>query len=108
MTGRMLRATAVFCGCGSLFVALSCTRPAPPLDLLSWDPEDDQRKIASYYAKEASALRQKAALISEQADTYALLFGLDSEWATSARLLAEFYQRKADEQERLASQHLPR
>ncbi|GKS56977.1 hypothetical protein YTPLAS18_05040 [Nitrospira sp.] len=105
MKWRMARKLVVVLGYGGVLVALSCTRPATPLDLLSWDPNDDQRKIASYYAKEAATLRQKAALVSEQATAYGLLFGRDSEWATSARLLAEFYLSKADEQERLANQH---
>ena len=106
MRSWMVRALVVVWGCSGFLGTFSCARPAAPLDLISEDPAHDQRLIAAYYEKEAATLRQKAALVSEQAAAYALLFGPDSEWASGARLLAEFYHSKADERSRLASQHL--
>ena len=41
-----------------------------------------------------------------RAFVYERVFGADSDWVTSARLLAQFYENSAREQERQANWHL--
>jgi hypothetical protein len=85
---------------------LGCVRTPAPLDLTSSDPFQDQWKIAGYYRHEAALFRTKADELSQRTAVYERLFGADSEWVTGARLLAQFYEDAALEQERLASLHL--
>jgi len=92
-----------------LFVAvagLGCARTSTPLDLTSTDPSQDQRKIASYHTQEAAVLRSKAEELSQQVLVYERLFGDESEWVSGTRLLVQFYENAAKEQERLADWHL--
>jgi len=85
---------------------LSCTRSPGPLDLTSQDPSQDQRKIASYHTQQAVLLRLKAEELSQRVLVYEHLFGGESEWVSGARLLVQFYEEAAKEQERLADWHL--
>lgn len=66
------------------------------------NPSHDGRKIATYHANQADTLRKKAEDISEQATAYERLFGTDSEWVAGARLLSQYYEEEAKEQEQLA------
>jgi hypothetical protein len=70
------------------------------------DPDQDHRKIAAYYRHEAVVSRQKAEESTHRAGVYERLFGRESEWVTGTRLLAQFYEEAAREQERLARRHL--
>jgi len=83
-----------------------CARTTTPLDLTSPDSSQDQRKIASYHSREAVLFRLKAEEFSQHVVVYERLFGPDSEWAAGARLLVQFYEDAAKEQERLADWHL--
>ena len=85
---------------------LSCARNTAPLDLTSPDSSQDQRKIASYHSREAVLFRSKAEEFAQRIVVYERLFGPDSEWVTGARLLLQFYEDAAKEQERLADWHL--
>ena len=85
---------------------LGCVRGSAPLDLTSLDPAQDQWKIAGYHSREAVILRLKADELSQRVVVYERLFGHDSEWATGTRLLVQFYEDAAKEQERLAGLHL--
>lgn len=88
------------------FAALGCARASAPLDLTSPDPNYDQNKIAGYYSREAVFFRLKAHEFAQRVLVYEGLFGVDSEWVKGARLLAQFYEDAAQEQDRLAGLHL--
>lgn len=86
--------------------ALGCVRGSAPLDLNSFDPTQDQWKIAGYHSREAAIFRLKADELSQRVMVYERLFGRDSEWAMGTRLLVQFYEDAAKEQEHLAGRHL--
>ena len=91
---------------GVLLVS-GCTRgPRAVLDPVSRDPGQDHWAIASYYSHEAAMSRQQAEELTHRAMVYEGLFGRESEWVTSTRLLAQFYKESASEQDRLADLHL--
>lgn len=77
-----------------------------PLDLQTLDREADQWRIASYYSQQAMQMRQIAQDLRNRADRYAQLFGQDSEWVTSSRLLAEYYEETAQQMDDLAQTHM--
>jgi hypothetical protein len=77
-----------------------------PLDLNTVDPDYDQWKVAMFHQNEATLLRQKADNVLAQIGHYERLFGPESDWVKGARLLAQFYQEMAQEQDRLADLHL--
>ena len=91
---------------GVLLVS-GCTRgPRAVLDPVSRDPGQDHWAIASYYSHEAAMSRQQAEELTHRAMIYEGLFGRESEWVTGTRLLAQFYEEAAREEEQLASRHL--
>jgi hypothetical protein len=90
----------------AMVTALGCVRAPAPLDLASSDPFQDQWKIAGYYRHEASLFRLKADELQQRVAVYERLFGADSEWVMGTRLLAQYYEEAAQEQERLANLHL--
>lgn len=104
--GRRCKRAGLFVLLAMMVAGLSCARPPGPLDLTSQDPSQDQRKIASYHTQQAVALRLKAEELSQRVLVYERLFGGESEWVSGARLLVQFYEDEAKEQERLADWHL--
>jgi hypothetical protein len=72
-------------------------------DLTSSDPSKDQ---AQFYYQEAMRFRQMADDLSHRALMYERLFGPKSDWVEGTRLLAQFYEDAAIEQERMAARHL--
>ncbi len=86
--------------------ALGCITTSAPLNLTSLEPTADQRKIADYYRQDAVFFRLKAREMAERIETYQALFGADSEWVTGARLLAQFYEHSAIDQDHQALMHL--
>jgi hypothetical protein len=84
---------------------IGCANTAQELDLSSYDPGQDQTKIAHYHAQEAVRLRQKSEELLNRAALYERLFGTDSDWVKGARLLAESYEEGAREHERMAGRH---
>ena len=80
--------------------------PAAPLDATSLDPGQDHWTIAAYYRREAAVSRHKADELANRAVVYERLFGRESDWVTGTRLLAQFYEEAAREQDRLAGLHL--
>ena len=50
--------------------------------------------------------RQQAEELTHRAMVYEGLFGRESEWVTGTRLLAQFYEEAAHEEEQLANRHL--
>ena len=80
--------------------------PAAPLDMTALNPGHDQGRVATYYRHEAVVSRQQAEELSHRAVVYEGLFGRESEWVTSTRLLVQFYKDTASEQDRLADLHL--
>lgn len=88
-----------------MLVVVGCHRPDTPLSLNNFDPLQDQQFIVEQYLREAALMKQKAKDLRLQAERYAQLFGPDSEWATSATLLANFYEKEAEEREQLAVLH---
>ncbi|MEO8325544.1 MAG: hypothetical protein ABI618_06825 [Nitrospirota bacterium] len=88
-----------------LLVCVGCQGPDTPLDFNSLDPSQDQQFIANQYRRQAALMKQKAEDMKIKAERYAQLFGPDSEWATSARLLGQFYEKEAQNRERLAIRH---
>lgn len=96
----MIPLTTVAC------TALGCVSTTTPLDLTSLDPETDQRKIADYHRQDAVFFRLKARELAERIVAYQGLFGADSEWVNGARLLAQFYENAANDQDHQALMHL--
>ncbi|MCA9452007.1 MAG: hypothetical protein H6750_17765 [Nitrospiraceae bacterium] len=88
-----------------LWVCVGCGSPHAPLDLNSFDPSQDQQFIADQYRRQAALMKQTAEDLKSKAERYAQLFGADSEWATSAKLLEKFYEQEAQNRERLAILH---
>jgi hypothetical protein len=76
------------------------------LDLGSQDSEQDHWAIASYYSREAALSRQQAEEMINRVAIYERLFGPESDWVAGTRLLVQFYEEEAREQERLADLHL--
>ena len=69
------------------------------------DPSQDQWKIAEFYSREATSLRQKAEELFARTLVYERLFGSNSDWVAGTRLLAQSYEEAAREHERLADKH---
>lgn len=91
---------------GFLLVS-GCTRgPTAVLDPASRDPGQDHWAIASYYSRQATVSRQQAEALTNRVAVYERLFGRESDWVTGTRLLAQFYDEAAREQDRLADLHL--
>ncbi|MDR4494331.1 MAG: hypothetical protein AB7P17_14130 [Nitrospirales bacterium] len=88
-----------------LLLCVGCQSPHTPLDLNSFDPSLDQQFIADQYLRQVVLMKQKVEDLRVQAERYAQLFGPDSEWATSAKLLENFYAREVKNRERLAILH---
>jgi hypothetical protein len=84
---------------------VGCQGPQVPIDLNSFDPSQDQQFIADLYRRQAALMKQKAEDLKIKAERYSQLFGPDSEWATSAKLLQNFYEKEAQNRERLAIRH---
>jgi hypothetical protein len=76
------------------------------LELTTYDPTDDHRKIAAYYSLEAVRFRQAAEELSIRVSLYEELFGSTSDWVTGTRLLAQSYDNQAKEHEQKAREHL--
>lgn len=89
-----------------LGTTLGCVATSTPLDLTSLDPATDQRKIANYHRQDADFFRLKARELAERIAAYQSLFGGDSEWVNGARLLAQFYEDAAIDQDHQALLHL--
>jgi hypothetical protein len=88
-----------------LMLNFGCGRQAVVQDMSSADPSHDQWAIAALYSREAATMRQKAEDLSQQALKYEQLFGPDSDWVSGARLLARYYEERAQELERLSEEH---
>ncbi|MCS6292425.1 MAG: hypothetical protein H8J66_05070 [Nitrospira sp.] len=86
--------------------AIGCVSVPTPLNLTSLDPAADQRKIADYYRQDALFLRLKAREMAERIVTYQGLFGAESEWVNGARLLEQFYENTAKDQDHQTLLHL--
>ena len=82
-----------------------CGNTAAVFDLESNDPRQDQKKIAEFYAHEATRLRQMAQDYDHRVAVYERLFGSQSDWVEGTRLLAQSYEAAAQEQERIAAHH---
>src|SRR5262249_13515954 len=104
-----MRAIAVIAFIAGLALA-ACHRgpilPLAPLDTASRDPAQDHVKMASIYVRQAMRSRELAEEQSNRAFVYERVFGAGSDWVSSARLLAQFYENSAREQERQANWHL--
>jgi hypothetical protein len=96
--------SAVLLGLAFLLCA-GCTGSGTPSTLSSLDISPHQWDIAAHYQREALTLRQQAEEYMVRAAVYEQLFGLQSDWVTGARLLSQFYEESAREQERLADVH---
>jgi hypothetical protein len=89
----------------AIFLQSGCSG-GPALDMTTLNPGHDHGKIASYYRHEAVVSRQQAEELNHRMVVYARLFGPESEWVTGTRLLAQFYEEAAHEEEQLANRHL--
>src|SRR5689334_24908228 len=70
------------------------------------DPTQDHMKMASYYVRQATRSWEMAGEQANRASVYERMFGAESDWVSSARLLSQFYENEAREQERQANWHL--
>jgi hypothetical protein len=95
---------------GCLLVAACHRGPILPLASVDTasrnDPTQDHTKMASYYVRQATRSWELAAEQANRASVYERMFGEDSDWVSSARLLSQFYENEAREQERQANWHL--
>jgi hypothetical protein len=80
--------------------------PSAPLEMTTLNPSDDHQTIAHHYLNEARLSRQQVAELTNQAVVYEQLFGKESDWVSGTRLLLQFYQDVAREQDRLAELHM--
>jgi hypothetical protein len=87
-------------------LASGCTNRTVVLDPVSRDPVQDHGAIAIYYSHEAAVSRQQVEELSDRVVIYERLFGQESDWVTGTKLLVQFYQEMALEQDRLADLHL--
>ena len=91
----------------AIFLQSGCSgRTTALLDMAALDPSQDHWAIAAYYSREAVMSRQQAEALTGSIVAYERLFGSDSEWVTGTRLLVQFYEDAAREQDRLADLHL--
>jgi hypothetical protein len=89
-----------------IFIQAGCSGgPPAPLEMTTLDPVDDHQKIALHYRHEAVLARQQAEELTNQAAVYERLFGRESDWVSGTRLLIQFYEDVAGEQDRLADLH---
>ena len=91
---------------GVLLLSGCARESASVLDPTSRDPGQDHWKIASYYSREAAVSRQQVEVLTERVTIYERLFGRESDWVSGTRLLVQFYEEAAREQDRLADLHL--
>ena len=84
----------------------SCTEAPTSFELSGASAPAHHLAIAHYHQSEALRLREKADTLYAQARVYARVFGADSEWTHSTRLLAQAYLDGAEEQTRLAAYYL--
>lgn len=82
------------------------TVPAVSPDTGSLDPSQDHLKMASYYVRQAAQSRQMAKDQADRALVYERVFGPESDWVAGARLLTQFYENSALDQDRQANLHL--
>ncbi|MFO0700732.1 MAG: hypothetical protein U0236_16040 [Nitrospira sp.] len=75
------------------------------IDLISYDPSQDQAAIAGYYRNQAEAMREKANAQAIAAARYEALFGPEADLVSGARLLGQYYEQTAKELEGLAEAH---
>lgn len=80
--------------------------PVVPLDPGSHDASQDHLKMASYYIRQAVQSRQMAEEQASRVRVYERVFGPESDWVAGARLLTQFYEDSAREQDRQANLHL--
>ncbi len=91
----------------AIFFQPGCSgKSTAPLDMTALEPSQDQGKIAAYYRHEAVIARQQAEELTHRAVVYERLFGPESEWVTGTRLLAQFYEEAARDEEQRARRHL--
>jgi hypothetical protein len=91
----------------AIFLQPGCSgSPTAPLDMTAVDPGQDHGEIAAYYRHEAVVSRQQAEELTHRAVVYERLFGPESEWVTGTRMLAQFYEEAAREEEQSAKRHL--
>ncbi|MDK2742925.1 MAG: hypothetical protein NDI90_08410 [Nitrospira sp. BO4] len=90
-----------------LFLQTGCSSGVTgPLEMTTLNPGDDHQTIARHYLHEARLSRQQVEELSNQAAVYERLFGQESDWVSGTRLLVQFYQEVAQEQDRLAELHM--
>ncbi|GJL55596.1 MAG: hypothetical protein NPIRA02_27280 [Nitrospirales bacterium] len=89
-----------------IMVSIGCQKSTVPINLNNFDPSQDQRFIIKQYLNQAVHMVQKAQDLRRKSERYAQLFGPESEWVTSAKMLEAFYINEAYDREKLAAQHV--
>lgn len=93
-----------------LLLEAACHRgpivPLVSLHTASHDPRIDHLNIAAYYAHEATLSHQMAKELANRVVVYERLFGRESDWVAGTKLLTQFYEEAASEQEQQANLHL--
>lgn len=102
----MIRPPVLLLLLGFLLLSGCARESATVLDPASRDPGQDHWAIASYYSREAAVSRQQVEVLTERVAIYERLFGRESDWVSGTRLLVQFYEEAAHEQDRLADLHL--
>ena len=107
--GAAMRIAAITAFIASLALAACHRGPILPLastDTASRDPTQDHLKMASFYVRAAMRSREHAEEQANRTVVYERVFGPDSDWVSGARLLKQFYENSAREQDRQAQWHL--
>jgi hypothetical protein len=103
---RLFRSIVLLLALGTAVMSGCTTSTKEELELTTYDPTDDHRKIAAYYSLEAVRFRQAAEELSIRVSLYEELFGSTSDWVTGTRLLAQSYGNQARQHEQKALEHL--
>lgn len=84
---------------------MGCHGTSPLINLHDSTLSPDPQPMVDQYDRQAVFMVKNTQDMDLKAKQYAQLFGPDSEWATSAKLLKNFYEKEAQNRERLAILH---
>ena len=88
-----------------ILVKVGCHGTSPLINLHNSAPSPDPQFMVAQYDRQAVFMVKNAQDVNLKAKRYARLFGPDSKWATSAKLLEKYYEKNSLDKERLAILH---
>ena len=85
-----------------ILVSVGCQGTNSLINLHDSTPSPDSQFIVAQYYRQAVFMVKNAEDLSLKAKRYAQLFGPDSQWVTSAKILEKYYENESLDQEWLA------